>query len=176
MIFICLGAALFTMHSISIGVTRDQARIAAAIVSGVGFLGGGAILRGSGTTIQGLTTAATIWLTSALGMGIGAGYYYQTACSASAVLVVLWLFPFIERWIDGLKTSVTYEVIVSLDGTGAGEAEAILNDAGLSVHPKIQHKRGDELACSWFVTGSPDGHRKAVAKLLKLPSIQQLKY
>jgi len=175
MIFICLGATLFTMHSISIGVTRDQARIASAIVSGVGFLGGGAILRG-GMNIKGLTTAATIWLTAALGMGLGAGYYALTLPAVAAVLVVLWLFPIIEQWIDGLRTSRVYEAVCSLERDCTSDVEAIFDDAGLKTASKSRHKIGDKLSCSWYVTGSPAGHDTAVSKLLANEGVEQLTY
>lgn len=175
MIFICLGATLFTMHSLAIGVTRDQARIASSIVSGVGFLGGGAIMRG-GMTIKGLTTAATIWLTAALGMGIGSGHYHVIVPAAAAVLVVLWVFPWIERWIDDLKTSRVYEATIEMESETAKEIESIFSDLGLRVHPRTRHKDGERLACSWYVTGAPDNHEKAVAKILGTTGVLRLSY
>jgi putative Mg2+ transporter-C (MgtC) family protein len=175
MIFICLGACLFTMHSIAIGITRDQARIAAAIVSGVGFLGGGAIMRG-GMNIKGLTTAATIWLTAALGMGIGSGYYGRTLPAAGAVLVVLWLFPFIERWIDNLKTSRLYKLVYDLKDDSSKEVEAIFEQAGLRMHSHTREKIDGKLSCSWYVTGSPEAHRQAVDKVLVLANVESLRY
>ncbi len=71
-IFICLGATLFTLFSVKLGGAGDPARIAANIVSGVGFLGAGAILR-SGERVTGLTTAASIWTTAAIGLAAGRG-------------------------------------------------------------------------------------------------------
>ena len=72
-IFIALGSTLFTVFSsLLAGQENDPARIAANIVTGIGFLGAGAIMRDGGR-VAGLTTAATIWLTAALGMGIGSG-------------------------------------------------------------------------------------------------------
>ncbi len=175
MIFICLGAALFTMHSITIGITRDQARIAAAIVSGVGFLGGGAIMRG-GMNVKGLTTAATIWLTAALGMGIGSGHYDVSLPAAAAVLVVLWFFPLIESWIDSLRTSRVYEAVAALDGETMHEIESIFANAGLNVFPKTRHKKGGKLVYSWFVTGAPGRHQVAVNKILTAEGVEELTY
>jgi len=175
MIFICLGATLFTMHSIAIGVTRDQARIAAAIVSGVGFLGGGAIMR-EGMSIKGLTTAATIWLTASLGMGIGAGYYSLTMSAAAAVLVVLWVFPTIELWIDGLKTSRNYQAVCAFDQDAPAAVEAAFTSAGLKVYSHERQKRGDRLSCSWYVTGKPAKHRAAVAEIITTAGVDELTY
>ena len=77
---VCLGAALFTILSFELPVilgselTTDPTRIAAQIITGVGFLGAGTILQGRGS-VYGLTTAASIWLVAAVGMAAGAGHY-----------------------------------------------------------------------------------------------------
>lgn len=71
---ICVGSALFTMASIQLaGDTDDRTRIAAQIVSGIGFLGAGAIIRDRGNVV-GLTTAATVWVMASIGMLVGGGY------------------------------------------------------------------------------------------------------
>src|SRR5882724_5757237 len=71
MMLICLGAALFTILSIEIGEGENRDRIAASIITGIGFLGAGVIFKDE-NRVNGITTAATIWITAALGMGIGA--------------------------------------------------------------------------------------------------------
>jgi len=88
---ICLGAAVFTIISkqIAVGITGDSStRIAAQIVSGVGFLGAGAIIQDRGG-VHGLTTAATIWLVSSIGMACGAGFYHLAGLSTAAAIIVL---------------------------------------------------------------------------------------
>ena len=96
-ILICIGAALFTQLSIDlakIGFSPDghpygdTTRIAAQIVSGIGFLGAGAILHGQGA-IVGLTTAATIWVVAAVGAAIGAGAYIDACGSTVLIMLVL---------------------------------------------------------------------------------------
>ena len=96
-ILICVGAALFTQLSMDIarvGFTPDgrpygdTTRIAAQIVSGIGFLGAGAILRGSGSII-GLTTAATIWLVAAVGVAVGSGAYVDAVGATVLIILVL---------------------------------------------------------------------------------------
>lgn len=95
-ILICLGAALLTDVSMNIGLINgarmgDPARLAAQIVSGVGFLGAGTIMQGSGM-VTGLTSAATIWVVAAIGITIGAGDYVAAAGAGIIVTVVLaWL-------------------------------------------------------------------------------------
>ena len=88
---VCLGSAMFTIISAFGFETADQSRVAAQIVTGVGFLGAGTILR-SGVTISGLTTAATIWATAAVGMAVGSGLYIASVSGTVLILVILYLF------------------------------------------------------------------------------------
>jgi putative Mg2+ transporter-C (MgtC) family protein len=98
---IAVGSALFTIMSIELspGVPADPTRIAAQIVTGVGFLGGGAILR-TGGSVKGLTTAAIIWINAAIGMAAGGGRYRVAILGAIATLVVLQVLLPVERRMD----------------------------------------------------------------------------
>ena len=87
---ICVGSALFTVASIY-GFGVDIARVAAGIVTGVGFLGAGAILHREGGIVAGLTTAATIWVSAAIGLTAGAGLYLIAAVGTAIILIVLLL-------------------------------------------------------------------------------------
>ena len=93
---VCLGSAIFTIISAFGFETADQSRVAAQIVTGVGFLGAGTILR-SGVTISGLTTAATIWATAAIGMAVGSGLYIVSVSGTVLVLVILYVFAPAKR-------------------------------------------------------------------------------
>src|SRR5213076_716975 len=97
---VSVGSALFTLasaygfrdflvHGGSV-VRADPTRIAAQIVTGIGFLGAGAIIR-QGLSVRGLTTAATLWVVAAIGLATGAGYY--SAAAITTVLVILSLWP-----------------------------------------------------------------------------------
>jgi putative Mg2+ transporter-C (MgtC) family protein len=99
-ILIALGSALFTVLSIAIGGhggTPD--RITAQVVTGVGFLGGGAILR-SRTTVHGMTTAATVWVNAAIGVAAGAGEYAMAALTTLLTLVVLAALAPLEAYFE----------------------------------------------------------------------------
>jgi len=89
-VLICLGAAVFTIISKRMGVEHNDSltRIAAQIVTGVGFLGAGAIIRDR-AGIYGLTTAATIWLVASIGMACGAGFHGLAVLSALMAVLVL---------------------------------------------------------------------------------------
>jgi putative Mg2+ transporter-C (MgtC) family protein len=94
---IALGSALFSVTSVQIGSGAGSPdRIAAQVVTGIGFLGAGAILR-SGENIHGLTTAATIWVNAAIGMAAGLGAYAVASVAAAITLVVLAFLPVMER-------------------------------------------------------------------------------
>ena len=98
-LLVSLGSALFTivgaygfnafLNSGASVVRADPTRIAAQIVTGIGFLGAGAIIR-QGLSVRGLTTAATLWVVAAVGMAAGAGYYSVAAITTGLVLLALW--------------------------------------------------------------------------------------
>ena len=90
LILISAGSALFTVVSIY-GFGADPARVAAGIVTGIGFLGAGAIIRRGEGGVRGLTTAATIWITAGIGPAAGAGIYVIAAIATFLVLIVLLL-------------------------------------------------------------------------------------
>src|SRR4051812_18165246 len=97
---IALGAALFTMISVEMGTAGGTAdRIAAQIVTGIGFLGAGAILR-SGGSVHGMTTAATIWVNAAIGMAVGAGELMVASLATAVALVVLAVLGPIEAYFE----------------------------------------------------------------------------
>ena len=99
-ILIAVGSALFTIVSLQLalkGGTPD--RIAAQVVTGIGFLGGGAILR-RGRAVQGMTTAATIWMNAAIGMAAGAGESSLAVAATIVTLIVLAVLPPIEAYFD----------------------------------------------------------------------------
>jgi len=95
-ILIAVGSALFTIMSASMAQGgADPGRIAAQIVTGIGFLGGGAIMRNR-DTVHGMTTAATIWVNAAIGVAAGSGQYALATFAAALTLVVLVVLPPIE--------------------------------------------------------------------------------
>ena len=91
-ILICVGAALFTVASLyGFGFSVDPSRVAAGIVTGIGFLGAGAILHRQEGIVEGLTTAATIWAVAGIGLAVGAGLYLVSAVTMVIILAVLFL-------------------------------------------------------------------------------------
>jgi putative Mg2+ transporter-C (MgtC) family protein len=173
-IFICVGATLFTIFSIRLG-GKEPARIAANIVSGVGFLGAGAILRGEGRVV-GLTTASTIWLVAALGMGIGGGHYLSVGVATGVVLVVLWVFPRVEGWIGKAGEMRTYHVTCSIEQGRPAQLDEMFRRCGLRVRSRKRHKRGDEMICLWEAFGKSRNHDQLVEMLLDDAHVQEFHF
>ena len=97
MMLICMGSALFTIISMELSDTHTPDRIASNIVTGIGFVGAGVIFKGD-TGINGITTAATIWVVAALGMGIGGGFEWIAIAGCLMLLPILYAFTFVEKW------------------------------------------------------------------------------
>ncbi len=173
-IFICVGATVFTILSLKLGGEAESARIAANVVSGVGFLGAGVILRGSGR-IVGLTTASTIWLAAAVGMAIGGGYIEFTSIAVGLVLVVLLIFPTLENWIDNLSHVVNYEVVCDLEGDTYENLKAAIKELRLQLRGAKRSKVAGELVCALEVVGRPKRHDLLVAKLLADPAVREFR-
>jgi putative Mg2+ transporter-C (MgtC) family protein len=121
-LLVSLGSAIFTVLSIfgfqgvgsgSVSPTVDPTRIAAQVVSGIGFLGAGAILK-YGTSIRGLTTAASLWTAAAIGMAAGAGEWVIAAVGTFIVIFSLWpLNALVERMHRPGTSSVKIRLEVS---------------------------------------------------------------
>jgi putative Mg2+ transporter-C (MgtC) family protein len=175
LIFICLGAALFTILSLRLAGSGEPARIAANIVSGVGFLGAGVILRESGR-VTGLTTAATIWLTAALGMGIGGGEFGLTLAATGVVILVLWAFPWLEQAINTLREERHYEIVTDRSADMREKLAVQMKSIGLRVSIYKQFKQGDRLVTHWTVRGSARQHERLIQLLMAEKSILEFHY
>jgi putative Mg2+ transporter-C (MgtC) family protein len=108
--FICFGAAMFTVLSSALaGVPSDAARIAAQIIPGIGFIGAGSILHTRGLT-TGLTTASTLFVVASVGMAAGGGLYLTAVFATAVVLASLFILGHIEQTFNLKTLLVTYEV------------------------------------------------------------------
>lgn len=174
-IFITLGATLFTMLSPLLGDNIHTARVAANIVTGIGFLGAGAIIR-EGTRVAGLTTASTIWLAASLGMGIGAGQYLLVGLATGLILLILWLFPLLEHGINLLREARTYEVLLPLHSQRAEEIRDRFRHVGLRVLTQKEQKTREGLVLVIATIGRPRNHARLVQMLIPDSEILELRY
>lgn len=175
-ILITVGSTLFTIFSLSMDPGFTQTRIAANIVTGIGFLGAGAIVREHGR-VGGLTTAATIWLSAALGMGIGAGELAFVSISTFVVLIVLFVFPYLERWIDQSREARSYRIVMaSTDLKGVEKIKDALEANALRMLNHHQTKTEDAIIGTWRVIGSPKNHEKFVDKMVEDETVKEFTY
>jgi putative Mg2+ transporter-C (MgtC) family protein len=136
-LFICLGAAMYTLLSDELAVEHigDHTRIAAQIIPGIGFIGAGSILHARDKLVTGLTTAATIFVVASVGMAVGGGLYLTSIFATGLILLCLFLLGRAEERF-GLKTTVCgYEVA----GPNADEITAEVNRILESVHSMMQN-------------------------------------
>lgn len=136
-ILVSLGSCLVMLTSIygfSDPNSRDAARLPAQVVSGIGFLGAGTILR-EGVTVKGLTTAASLWVVAGIGLAVGSGFYYPgLLVTAFSVLTLLFLGPVEKK----LFSQTIYEIKLIVDGSR--EQQDVLNDI-ITILPGLRIKR-----------------------------------
>ncbi|HSR46879.1 MAG TPA: MgtC/SapB family protein [Anaerolineales bacterium] len=174
LILIAVGAMLFTVFSLRLGGEEDPVRIAASIVAGVGFLGAGAILRDGGR-VSGLTTAATIWLAAAIGMGVGAGEWALTSAATATILIVLMFFPRFEFWIDNLRHTTTYTIVVPAGPDRRQQLIGLFDDCRLRVRRVERSRSGEVQTYRILVHGRPGQHEEVVGRILELQDLIELR-
>ncbi len=174
-IFITVGSTLFTIFSLDLGNETNPTRIAANIVTGIGFLGAGAIIR-DGSKVAGLTTAAIIWLAAALGMGLGGGRYMLVGISTGVVLVILWIFPTFERWVDNIRETRDYEIVMPLESKMIESLPKIFAEFSVKIAAQTEYKAGNTVRLTIHTYGNLTNHKKLVKRLMKEKEIVELRY
>jgi putative Mg2+ transporter-C (MgtC) family protein len=165
-ILICVGAALFTQLSISLPGRVDAGRIAAQIVSGVGFLGAGTILHTKGN-ISGLTSAATIWMVAAIGVAVGAGKVYEAGGATLLVVLVLAVLGRVETPLKKRMAISRLVVDVPSDPGRIEDVERVLRETGLELIDMKTDQTGDRTAVEVVLRGPQHLHDKAKLALLR---------
>ncbi len=147
---VALGSALFTVLSAhgfeggTVAAPIDPTRIAAQIVSGIGFLGAGAILK-DGIVIRGLTTAASLWATSAVGMAAGAGEHVIATVAAAVILVSLWPINALAERLHG-TAQPELQLRLQMDRVDLlGQVTAILRGEKLEIGAIATQRQGRSL-------------------------------
>ncbi len=131
-LFICVGAALFTLLSdaLALRYIGDHTRIAAQIIPGIGFIGAGSILHNRDNLVTGLTSAATLFVVASVGMAVGGGLYLTAIFATGLILVCLFLLGNAEQKLNLKLTVNSYEVT----GSSADDLRAEVNAALECIH------------------------------------------
>jgi putative Mg2+ transporter-C (MgtC) family protein len=133
-VMVGLGSAIMTIAGIQAvnmfsGAVVDPTRIAAQVVTGIGFIGAGAILRPDGGNVIGLTTAATLWVVSGLGIAVGFGLYVEAIATTALVFFTFVILGKLvkairrHRELQDVKHGRLSEEVAAVEGKGAGENE-----------------------------------------------------
>src|SRR5580698_10017917 len=176
---ICLGATIFTIFSQIIGAPGNPDRIASNIVTGIGFVGAGVIFKGdgSGSKVSGITTAAMIWVTAALGMAIGAGYLLISVCSAILILLVLFVFSLLEGWIDRINQIRIYNIVCSYCNEPLHRYEELFRTHHLKFRRSTQRKSAENVITGeWIVQGSERNHRHCIHEVLRDTTVREFEF
>jgi putative Mg2+ transporter-C (MgtC) family protein len=171
---ICLGSTLFMSISTKVAelLGGDPTRIAAQIITGIGFLGAGAVLQSHGFVL-GLTTAATIWVVAGVGMALGSGMYLVAVFTTCISLVTLYLLSFLEDKIQGRK-SYSYFLLVTDLKQALPSIHRILQENSVSAASFNFKKQAGHYRV-WFSLLVPrDTNMRILQRLSELPEITQV--
>ena len=172
---ICMGATLFTVFSQIIGAPNNSDRIASNIITGIGFVGAGVIFKGE-IGVNGITTASMIWITAALGMGIGAGFEELCVIVSAIILLMLLIFGKLEIWIDHLHQTRNYQIICEYHNETLMRYETEFKKYHLSFRRSRQLKSGEVITGEWLVKGSEKNHHAFVQQILQDKSVKSFQF
>ncbi|MEG2358509.1 MgtC/SapB family protein [Acinetobacter sp.] len=174
MIMVSLSSCLFTILSLKIGVENPD-RLAANILTGLGFLGAGVIFKDE-NRISGITTATTIWMTAAIGMAVGAGYIVLSLFAAFIVLIVLILLIYVQERIEDLHQARTYRIVCPYQQETLDKYEELFKEYSMQVIRNTQHKTEHKITGRWVLIGSAGNHRRLTEYLLNDQNIAELSF
>ena len=169
-ILVTMGATLFTMLSMLIADGKDY-HVVGNIVVGVGFLGAGSIFK-EGATVKGLTTAATIWISAAVGMAIGAGLYALSIMAVALVILVLLGFRSVQSLIDRSNREKLYKITLGTNLT-YDEIHQMLNTCQLIGKCVYQHKLNECMIYTCEVSGKETNNHKLINLLQQSKSVSE---
>jgi putative Mg2+ transporter-C (MgtC) family protein len=174
MIMICIGSTVFTQISVSIGGNSTD-RIASNIITGIGFLGAGVIFK-DGLTINGITTATTIWISAALGMAVGSGEYFIALLGSVIVLIVLSLFEKIQRIVVRVHQARTYRITFEDDENFLRVFENTLHKLKLRFNKTKDLKNDSDFTVLYEIYGKERNLEDLNAFLKETPQVKSFEY
>lgn len=175
-ILICLGSTIFTILSAKIGDTTGASRVAANIVTGIGFLGAGAIMR-EGLTVSGLTTASTIWVAAALGMAVGAGEYALAFYCMILTFIVLSLFGYLQQYLFRvLKKTIELHLTLESSDKSVEFIENQMQHLKLKFYRKKEFRKNDKALFQYDVIGKEDQLTRLVSFLNESGQVKSFAY
>ncbi len=177
-ILICVGAALLMDLSRSVAATAvvgpaDPGRIAAQVVTGIGFIGAGTILVERGS-IVGLTTAATLWVVAAIGLAVGAHAYVEAVGTTALVGGTLVLLGWIEEFVFKRRKSIQLDVTLDPNPELLEDIAQLFNKYGLRALPSKVEKQHERFRASYEVYGSAAKRDVALKELAASEGVRRI--
>ncbi|HEX9745340.1 MAG TPA: MgtC/SapB family protein [bacterium] len=166
-VLICLGATIFTLGSLEFtasGGIVDASRVAAGIVTGIGFLGAGAIIQ-TRASVHGLTTAATIWVMASLGLAVGIGAFILAVGGAFLTILVLLPMQSIEHLLKGKKSTYRYTIETTETAPVMKKIMDALNNSPGEVKRVTMVKENGRHRIRFVYTDGDDAHPEMIDKL-----------
>jgi putative Mg2+ transporter-C (MgtC) family protein len=177
---VCVGSTLAMIVSIDIymqyyqTVNADPGRIAAQVISGIGFLGAGTIMR-EGASVRGLTTAAGLWVVACIGLAVGAGLYIPAVVTTILILFVLIYFIQFEQFFTGLREYKGLVIVVEDRPGQVGHIGSILGDMGVLIkNIQLNHVENEDNLEVELLIELPSG-MKISDVIEELSSMKELK-
>ncbi len=155
------------------GQLADPARIAAQVVSGIGFIGAGTILVARGHVV-GLTTAATLWVVAAIGLAVGAHAYVQAVGTTALVGLTLVALRRIEDYIQRRRAIGSFELALDPDPDVMRRVETVFASEGLRAIPMRIEKTKDEYRATYDVAGPARGREAVLRRLADDPGVRRV--
>lgn len=171
---ICVGAMLFTVLSEYMGAAGgDPGRIAAQVVTGVGFIGAGSILR-DGNKISGLTTAAGVWLVAAIGMTVGYGQYILATVTACAILIFQLGARKTIKLVELFRRYDTINLVCDPNWKTVEKIAQVIQDQKITILKQEVTKQDNRFHISMVATFSGHEFQTITKKLLEMPEVYSL--
>ncbi len=170
LIMITVGATIFTILSYRIGSGTPD-RIAANIITGIGFIGAGVIFK-EGMKVSGMTTASTIWIAAAIGMSVGYGAYYLAGGVTILVLFILMLLQRLEKSFDRVHQVKFYKISFRVEEYSIDELEKNLTDCGVNHTINKVLKNNNEVIVFYKIGANKNCFQKLDTYLMETKTIK----
>lgn len=180
---VCVGSSLIMMVS-TFGfsdilgadhVVLDPSRIAAQVISGIGFIGAGTILFLKQGTIRGLTTASGLWTVAAIGLATGGGMYFAAGAATIIALIILWALQPLEKIYSKKFKQKTIRIITSQQANNSTLLNSLLSDSNLKVQFfTLERKRDEFILQLKFNDQDMTGVQNLINELKDNPTVKEI--
>ena len=175
-ILIAIGSTLITILSFKIAAmskTADPARLTAQIVSGIGFLGAGAIIQAR-FAVHGLTTAATIWTVAAIGIAVGSGFYLVAFLVAIFVVIVLTVFKFLLAYLEKQKQNYVYLITTEEKASLLVDIRQVLTELNIRYSSARLNRSDGSYEFEIIFNTSENKNRDFIEKVMLLKGVKEV--